>query len=211
MKNNRLAITLAALLVAMTIAAQTVDAFVTRQMTEYPKSRLIDLYKSCFQDYMGAEHLIADKASVRDYLIKEIALAAADSIRPDKYFEPCGIDGRHVRVFLCAVNDSLISADTLFAAFLASADKSAAGRVDKWRKRWKKIQAKIDKMNLRLPNYEDDRQFIERMLNDEHYAVSHSPNYREAYHPHYRIVERSIFCRDILPHLSVRLKNSAPL
>ena len=29
------------------------------------------------------------------------------------------------------------------------------------------------------------------------YAISHSPDYREAYHPHYRIVERSIFEKEI--------------
>jgi hypothetical protein len=29
------------------------------------------------------------------------------------------------------------------------------------------------------------------------YAISHSPEYCEAYHPHYRIVENGIFEREI--------------
>ena len=30
-------------------------------------------------------------------------------------------------------------------------------------------------------------------------TISHSPEYREAYHPHYRIVERGIFERELKP------------
>jgi len=30
-------------------------------------------------------------------------------------------------------------------------------------------------------------------------TISHSPEYREAYRPHYRIVERSIFENEIMP------------
>lgn len=57
----------------------------------------------------------------------------------------------------------------------------------------------IDAMNLNLPNYSDDKLFIDSMLSAGKYAISHSPEYREAYHPHYRIVERTIFDREILP------------
>lgn len=36
--------------------AQDVESFVRHQLSEFPKSRLLDIYKSCFQDYMGPEH-----------------------------------------------------------------------------------------------------------------------------------------------------------
>lgn len=42
--------------------------------------------------------------------------------------------------------------------------------------------------------------FVRHQLSE--YATSHSVDYREAYHPHYRIIERSIFEREILPLLS---------
>ena len=43
-----------------------------------------------------------------------------------------------------------------------------------------------------------DKLFIDSILSVGKYAISHSPEYREAYHPHYRIVDRNIFDREIL-------------
>ena len=54
-------------------------------------------------------------------------------------------------------------------------------------------------MNLGLPHYDEDRQYIDSILSAGKYAISHSPEYRKAYRPHYRIVERGIFERVILP------------
>ena len=39
----------------------SIEGFVNRQLQTYLKSRLLDIYKSCFQDYMGAEHLVSDR------------------------------------------------------------------------------------------------------------------------------------------------------
>jgi hypothetical protein len=55
--------------------------------------------------------------------------------------------------------------------------------------------------NLNLPNYIEVKQFIDSVLSKDKYAISHSPEYREAYHPHYRIVEREIFEQEILPQI----------
>jgi hypothetical protein len=52
---------------------QEVEGFVTGLLEQYPKARLLDIYKSCFQDYMGAEHLVGDTASTRAYLEQELA------------------------------------------------------------------------------------------------------------------------------------------
>ena len=41
--------------------AQDIDGFVYKQLRTYLLLRLLDLYKSCFQDYMGAEHLVSDR------------------------------------------------------------------------------------------------------------------------------------------------------
>ena len=52
-------------------------------------------------------------------------------------------------------------------------------------------------MNLALPHYDEDKTFIDSLLSAGKYAISHSPEYRKAYHPHYRIVERGIFQREL--------------
>ena len=173
-----------------------VELFVYKQLSGYPESRLIDLYKSCFQDFMGPEHLISDTQSAKAYLDEE--LTTDDEMSP-WLFEYCGIDGRYVRVSLRAVKDGCISAELLLDAFIRSANACARPDIEKWRERWGEIVGILDKMDLSLPHYADDRQFISGLLASGRYAVSHSPEYREAYHPHYRIIERHIFETEILP------------
>ena len=104
---KKIALITISLLCSIVIQAQDIKGFVGRQLQTYPQLRLLDLYKSCFQDYMGAEHLVSDRQRVKAFI------------------------------------DSILS----------------VGR----------------------------------------YAISHSPEYREAYHPHYRIVERGIFERELKP------------
>ena len=104
---KKIALITISLLCSIVILAQDIKGFVGRQLQTYPQLRLLDLYKSCFQDYMGAEHLVSDRQRVKAFI------------------------------------DSILS----------------VGR----------------------------------------YAISHSPEYREAYHPHYRIVERGIFERELKP------------
>ncbi|MBR1889571.1 MAG: TlpA family protein disulfide reductase [Alloprevotella sp.] len=55
-------------------------------------------------------------------------------------------------------------------------------------------------MNLNLPHAADDSAFLADVLSQNRYAISHSADYREAYNPHYRIVRRDIFERE-LKHL----------
>ena len=179
---------------------QNVELFVTGLLEQYPEARLLDIYKSCFQDYMGAEHLVSDTASVRAYLEQELATTDVNDLQP-WYVEPCGTGGNYVRVSLRAVKEGLISADTLLEAFIASANNGQRPSVASWTARWHEIVGIIDQMGLNLPHYTEDKQFIEEVLDQGKYAISHSPEYREAYSPHYRIVRRDIFERDLAPSL----------
>ena len=184
----------------MNVQAQAVERFVTDLLEQYPMAQLLDIYKSCFQDYMGAEHLVGDTASVRAYLEQELATIDIDDLQP-WYYKPCGIDENHVRVSLRAVKEGHISAETLLNAFIASANGGERPSVEQWAARWHEIIAVIDAMGLALPHYEEDKQFLENVLSQGKYAISHSQAYREAYAPHYRIVRRDIFDREIKPLL----------
>lgn len=172
--------------------SQEVEAFVAGMLHNYPEARLLDIYKSCFQDYMGAEHLVGDIASARSYLEQELALTSDVDLLP-WYSEPCGVDGRYVRVSLRAVHDGLITIDELLDAFVNSANASDRPTVEQWSARWREILVTIDGMGLELPHFEQDKLFIDSVLAQGKYAISHSPEYREAYKPHYRIVRRDIF------------------
>ena len=179
---------------------QQVETFVMGQVEQYPHARLLDIYKSCFQDYMGAEHLVNDTASARGYLEQELAMIDVGDMQP-WYYELCGTEGNYVRVSLRAVKEGLISAEALLDAFIASANGENHPPVECWAARWHEMIEVIDQINLNLLNYKQDRQFIEDVLAQGKYAISHSPDYREAYAPHYRIVKREIFERDLRPLL----------
>ena len=186
------------LLFTIIISAQDIEGFVNRQLEIYPKSRLLDIYKSSFQDYMGAEHLISDRQRVKAYLDEELQTTSLDDLMP-WYYEPCGVKGQYVRVSIRAIKENLITEDVLLDAFICSANIDKRPTVESWRDRWHKIIGTIDQMNLNLPNYQQDREFIDSVLSVGRYAISHSQEYREAYRPHYRIVEKSIFEREIKP------------
>ena len=185
------------LLLSVSLSAQDIKTFVCQQMTEYPKSHLLDLYKSCFQDYMGAEHIVSDRERVKAYLDEELNTTDMNDLT-EWYYEPCGIKGRYVRVSLIIVKEGLITEDMLLDAFVRSANTKRPS-VKSWSRRWHKIIGTIDRMNLNLPDYDREKQFIDSILSVGKYAISHSSDYREAYHPHYRIVERRIFENELKP------------
>ena len=187
-----------AMLYAFTLSAQDIHGFVTKQMQTYPKSRLLDIYKSCFQDYMGAEHLVSDKQRVKAYLDEELQTTSLDDLMP-WYYEACGVNGQYVRVSIRAIKENLITEDVLLDAFIRSANSDKRPTVESWRDKWQEIIGTIDQLELNLPNYQQDRAFIDSILSVGKYAISHSPEYREAYRPHYRIVEKGIFENEIKP------------
>ena len=186
------------MLFSFILSAQDIQGFVTKQMQTYPKSRLLDIYKSCFQNYMGAEHLVSDKERVKAYLDEELQTTNLDDLMP-WYYEPCGVNGQYVRVSIRTIKENLMTEDALLDAFIRSANSEKRPTVESWRDKWQEIIGTIDQMELNLPNYQQDREFIDSILSVGKYAISHSPEYREAYRPHYRIVEKGIFKNEIKP------------
>ena len=190
----------AVIIFSITASAQDIEGFVSQQMKTYPKSRLLDIYKSCFQDFMGAEHLVSDRQMVKAYLDEELNSTNLEDLMP-WYYEPCGIEGNYVRVSLRTIKEGIILENLLLDAFIRSANVQDRPSVDSWRERWHRIIGTIEQMNLNLTNYNEDRQFIDSILSAGKYAISHSREYRDLYHPHYRIVERNIFEQEIKPLL----------
>ena len=182
------------------LPAQDIRGFVSRQMETYPESRLLDIYKSCFQDYMGAEHLVSDRQRVKAYLDEELQTTSLDDLM-SWYYESCGVNGQYIRVSIRAIKENLITEDLLLDAFIRSANSEKRPSVESWRDEWHKIISTIDQMEIGLPRLGQDRAFIDSILTVGKYAISHSPEYREAYRPHYRIVEKGIFEREIKPLL----------
>jgi len=169
---------------------------IERQMAAYPKSTLQDIYKSFYQDRFGPGHMITDTASARSYLMRELSEMTNISA---VYYEPTGSEGRYVRVYLSAVANNLITADQLLDAFVRSANTDKEAVVD-WESEWNYIVGVITKSGIVLGDFDKDVAMLNEASRNRQ-AVHHSRAYNEAYHPHYRIVERSIFENELRPLL----------
>ena len=165
-------------------------------LSTYPESTLQDVYKSFYQDHFGPGHMIADTASARQYLMYELSEMTDNS---PIYYEPTGSEGRFVRVYLSAVADSLITTDQLLDAFVRSANMVQQTEID-WATEWGQIEEAIMKNVIIVNGFEADTAML-REASRQHQAIHHSRAYNAAYHPHYRIVERSIFENELKPLL----------
>ena len=164
-------------------------------LRKYPDTSLQDVYKSCFQDYFGPAHAIASRDMARKYIEQELNSAVCDDTC---YYEPCGWRGNYYRVGLSAVADSLLTLDEL-------ADERW---VNEWNRTLKIVRdvvkenaSRISRNSPLMRDFTADSTAIADMLAQGKYVVHHSDRYNELYHPHYRIVSRDIFEREILPRL----------
>lgn len=169
---------------------------VERQMERYPHSTLRDLYKNYFQDRFGPGHIIADEKAADNYLRYELENAA--TMEGDDY-EPTGYEERFMRVNLSVIADGRVPYDKYLSAFVRSVNGIEPITVEQWREEWAVIDEVINEMNLNLPDYEADRAEIWALLERGEYVMHHSKLFEQHYDPHYRIIEREIFQREILP------------
>lgn len=154
---------------------------------QYPQSTLQDVYKTCYQDYFGAEHLVSDTAAARRYLHKELEECRGTDMSAMPPEEPTGFRHRFTRVNLSKIENKETTEEQLLADFLTAAGKDNAFGED-WADEWNKIAAIALEVN---PHWADDALTAE--LNEAartRQAVRHSEAFRRAYNPHYRIVKR---------------------
>ncbi len=177
-----------------------IEQAIGRQMVSHPASTLQDLYKNFFQEQFGPGHLVPDTASATRYLRYELQSMKGES---EALYESIGIEGRFVRVNLAVISRGYITIEAFLDAFLRSATCFELPAIEDWKIRWKEIEDTIIKMGLdkTLPRFKEDSQAIEALLNQGEYVMHHSPEYSEAYQPHYRLIERNIFEKEILPKL----------
>jgi hypothetical protein len=183
-------------LFGQSIDTVAVRSAIERQLATYPESTLQDIYKSFYQEHFGPGHIISDMASARRYLMRELS-EMGETESP--YFEPTGSQGYYIRIYLSAVADSLITAERLLDAFIRSANlwqEPAASWLDKW----EAIVSIIQTNKMEIGNFETDLPLLTEAARNNK-AVHHSSRYNEAYHPHYRIVERGIFEIELKPSL----------
>ena len=177
---------------------------IRRQLQLYPETRVQDIYKSFCQDCLGPGHLIPNPDAARAYLTEELQtyredLDSARYAMPAERYVPVGDAGNYVRVDLSVVLDSLVDAETLLDAFVRSANEGKTLSADEWKEKWAAVAAVIRKDFPTLPDAISDLAAIDSLMAGGHYILHHSPVFEQTYHPHYRIVARDIFEKELKP------------
>ena len=178
------------------LSVDKIKESVERQLNDFPKSTLQDLYKSFFQDRFGPGHLVSDTSMAGNYLRYELNNS---TVFHEKYYEPTGYESNYYRVNLSVIKENKISYQDFFDAFLRSVENVNLNDIEEWKSEWTEIEAVIISMNLNLENFEEDLEMIHSVLEEGNYAIHHSEIYNSEYNPHYRIIEKSIFEKEILP------------
>ena len=166
--------------------------FIDNEFKYYPEAHLADLYKNYFQDAYGPGHIIEDTTQAGKYLDWE--LQQTDWIDTLSY-QALGINHDYYRINLRLVKDGIIPRDTLLQALLKSAKLARNPDLESWKKEWNEVLAVIKKMKPNLPGMETDEKLINHVFSEGDVVMHHSKQYEETYHPHYRIVHRSVFER----------------
>ena len=177
---------------------KAVTKAIEEQLQAFPKSHLQDIYKSFFQDYFGPGHLIPDTAAAGNYLRRELAGYDTPS---GTLVEPTGWQSNFYRVNLSVLKENKIPYEVFMDAFTRSANNITIPSAKEWFEAWREIQTIIDKMQLDLPNYEEEKVAIMELLLSGKYAVHHSKEYGQSYQPHYRIIEKTIFEQELKKYL----------
>jgi hypothetical protein len=173
-----------------------IEQAVSTLISQYPEATLQDIYKSFYQERFGPGHMIPNVENARNYLMSEMEQAAENT---GAYFEPTGSEGKYVRIYLNAVSDGKIGAEQLLDAFVESAN-NVEPRADKWADQWANIVKVIEEKQLPVKMNDELKQLLKE-CSEQDEAVHHSETYNQAYRPHYRIVERNIFERQLKPLL----------
>ena len=153
-------------------------------VSTYPQATLQDVYKTCYQDFFGAEHLMQDTATARKDLLYELEQMANDEVVMPMH-EPTGFRHRFERINLALVRNGTMSEEALLQLFIEAAGKDNALH-DNWQDEW----AQIETIALQVqPAWQDEElQVVLQEAAHNNQAVRHSESFRNTYKPHYRII-----------------------
>ena len=170
---------------------QRVAESVALQISHYPDSRLVDVYKNFFHDKFGPGHMIADSAAAGAYLRRELQSVTGPS--QVSRAEVTGWEGNFVRVDLVVLKEGVIDYSTFMEAFMESAQGVQMPEVEEWRGEWRKIERVIRRLYPQLPDFDKDSKFLDSLLAKGKYVVHHSEVYSQQYDPHYRLFKKSVY------------------
>jgi len=151
----------------------------------YPLMQPTDAVKLIYQNEFGGGHLIRDEEACLNYLRREYAAVEKDPTAP--LYEDIG--NGIIRVNLAAVKAEDL--ERLGRAFIDSAAKHK-GTMDRF---LNKLEVLRKLANEGVFNFDTNalNAYLSEYEAAGYPAVSHSPEYRQAYKPAYRIIRKAYF------------------
>ena len=174
------------------------ETFVRTYLDRYPEATLQDIYKGSFQDVFGPAHLLRNREAVIKYIQYEIE--SSTPLTGEDYV-PCGWQGNFLQVNLKIIADGRISINDFADAFIASANGIDTTLTKNWLEEWQLLQQTVRKVSPTLEGFTEDSILIANLLKEGKYVVHHSQKFNQHYQPHYRIIRKDIFQKEILPKL----------
>jgi hypothetical protein len=155
-----------------------------QHLQRYPRMELADLYKLLHQAAMGAGHALSDPAAARAALERECAALGPDDAEP--LLDPISPDGRLARVHLRPYLEAQADLGALADAFVATPQRCPAAP-DKLEKFCGCLGDLAASGALPFERAQLDLYF-DAIRAQGYPVVHHSPAYRSAYRPAYRVV-----------------------
>jgi hypothetical protein len=168
-----------------------IEKAIISELKYYPEARLRDIYKNFFQDAFGPGHLIPDTTRAGNYLNYELQQPIGDTL----IWQAIGPENDYYRINLQLVTEGILPRSVLLEAMVESAPLARNPDMETWKKEWETAMNVMEKMNLQIPGFENDKKEIEALFERGEYVMHHSNHYNKTYQRHYRIIHKSVFTR----------------
>ena len=166
---------------------ETLEQILRMHAEKYPLMEPTDGVKLIYQNVFGGGHLIRDPEACRRMLRQEYA--ATPQVPGAALTEPIG--NGMVRVMLRALEENGWEADRLCDIFIRSS-RAHQGTLEEFLEKLDLLRALTREGIFRFGTAELEA-YLEAYRAAGYPMVSHSPRFREAYRPAYRIVVEAFF------------------
>ena len=161
-------------------------------LERYPELRAEDVYKFCYQAFMGIGHLISDREQALRWLQEEVDELGEPWVGDTLLVEPMGMKYLRLHLHPYLKNQGSLEnlADAMLLTLKTGADSS------RMQEAWSEIIKLSKKSEWLGPSYDDLITLTERLKSQNYPAIHHHEQTSDMYHFHYRIL-----CKEVIKDL----------
>ena len=170
------------------------SGLIRQHLSRRPRMQPRDVYKLLYQGVLGPEHIISSPQTFASYLLTELN-GLADQPDTEPLTEPVRPDGALLRLNLRAFKSQEGNFDALLSACLETAQRKWGSLAD-LHAAWQVACELCQQGQLPGMSYQVWLSFSAWLREQGFPAVHHSQEYRELYHPAYRLVASNLLPLD---------------